>query len=140
VAKMVLCNTKKPKLLDQKRGYLNTLKFRLFTDVTGGVITGTTQAGDFTEVVDTGYPSGGTFPNFATPSLNGSNQAEATSSPITWTFNYSGGTPFTIKGYYATDVNDGGLVLSQFAASPVSITGAGQTYTLIPKMLDDTMP
>lgn len=138
MAKMVLANGKKAKLLDQQRTYLNTLRYRLFTAVAGGTLDGTKVKADFTEVVDSGYAY--QVPVFTAATLNGSNQAQLVAPVLTWTFTFSGGVAYTIKGYFTEDPADGTLVYSQFGAADVTVTAAGATYSVIPQMLDDTMP
>jgi hypothetical protein len=132
---MVLANTKKAKLLEQKRTYLNTLTYKLFkNNITPG---GANVAADFIEVTDGGYAAK-TNMGFAAAYLNGVNQGQTDAPSWTNTFNFSGGA-FTVYGYYVVDPADGGLVFSERAASPFNVTANGQTYTVVPSMLEDTM-
>jgi len=140
MAKLVLANLKKSTLLTQKLNYLNTLRYLLFTAVTGGAPSGPSVIGDFVLVSDAGHNPAGRPPQFGTAVLNAAFQAESNGQPITWTFEYTNNTPFTILGYCVIDPLDGKLVYSQMAPAAVTITGPQQTYTVVPKMLDDTMP
>jgi hypothetical protein len=141
VAKMVLANAKKPTLLQQKVTYLNTLRYKLWTAVVGNNPTGATVVGDFTFVNDLGHPAAGVGPNFGAAILNGAFQAQIVGQDITWVFQYDQNMLFSIFGYAVIDPGDAGkLVYSQVAPVVVQISGPGQTYTLRPLMLDDTMP
>lgn len=140
MAKLVLANAKKATLLTQKVIYLNSLRYKLYTAVTGGAPTGASVIGDFTIVSDTGHAAAGMAPNFGTTILNGANQGQTTGAAINWTFTFSGGVPFTILGYVVIDPTDGKLVYSQVAPAPFTCSGAGQSYSVTPLMLEDTLP
>jgi hypothetical protein len=144
MAKMVLMNGRKAKLIDQKRTFLNTLAYGLFTASTGGVILDTYTLADFTVIngaggpTDTGYAA--ITPVFAAATLNGSNQGQLLAPIITYVFTYSGGVPFTILGYVAVDPVGPTLAYAQFGSSSVPIGASGDSYSITPLMLDDTMP
>lgn len=139
---IVLANGKKAKLIDQERTYLNTLKLVLFKSNTTPV--GTNVVGDFTFVSDSGYepgvPGTGGVTNvgFTAGTLNGSNQGQLLAPTVTWVFTHNGG-DFTVYGYAFIDPADGAVVYSERALTPFLCTGAGQTYSVTPKKVMDTM-
>lgn len=133
MANLFLANGKKAKLLDQERTFLNTCILHLFTN--NITVSATTVAGDFSETTDSGYsPSAITF---ATATLNGSNQGQMVAPAVTFTFNHDVG-DFTIYGWFLIDPADSALVMSQNTTN-FTVTGAGQTYTVTPKVLLDRM-
>lgn len=138
MAKQVLANESKADLLEERRAFMNDCSFYLFTAVAGGVITGATLAADFTEPTDTGYAPQN--PSYTAAVLNAGNQGEMTAPDLVYTFDYSGGVPFVILGFFVLNDTTGRLVTSQFGGTPVTISAAGQTYTVSPKELLDTMP
>lgn len=133
---IVLANGKKAEMLDQEQTYLNTLELRLFTN--NFTITGATVVGDFVECTDSGYSSVVDV-GFPAAILNMDDQGETTADPITWAFTFSGGA-FVVYGYYFTDPADGdAFVFGENASSPFSVTGVGQTYTVVPRVQLDTL-
>jgi hypothetical protein len=138
--KVCLVNAKKPTLLTQKLNYLNTLQIHLYTNRATVSPPGAVTLGSFTMVVDGGASS--PYPTMAlsTASVNGSYQAQSTGTPITYTFQVPGGTPYTVMGFVAIDPLDGNPVFYQDLDTPVNVGTAGQQLTINPQFLDDTMP
>lgn len=132
---IVLANQKKAKLTETSRSLLNTTHIRLFkNDYTP--VAGMTSA-SFTEVTDSGYTS--KVPVFAAATLNGANKGELLAPMLTWVFSHDGG-DFTVYGYYITDDADSEVIYAERAPTPITITAAGQTYSVTPKYTRDTAP
>lgn len=131
---MVLANESKPRLIFCVTSYLNSeCELRLFVnDYTP--VAGMTGA-NLTECSDGGYD--GFVPDFDAPTLSGS-RGRAVAPTHTWVFTHSGG-DFTVYGYYWYDLTEGKVVTAQRADTPVPITGAGQTYSVTPKIEDNTL-
>lgn len=132
---IVLTNNGKVALIEEERTFLNGCTLRLFVNnyvpVAGSVV------GNFTECTDSGY-AGFTPIGFAAATLNGSNQGQILAPAVTWTFTHDVG-DFTVYGYYVTRASDGQVVYAERAASPFLVTAPGQTYTVVPKKVMDTM-
>jgi hypothetical protein len=141
MANIVLCNGGKVKLLQKKVPFLNTLTLRLFKNPI--VLTGATTDAMITELTDTGYhpavaPPPNTNVGFAAAFLNAANQGETDAPAVTYTFSNNPGNE-TVQGYYFTDPADGNKwVFGQNAPGPFTISAPGQTYTVVPSMVEDT--
>jgi hypothetical protein len=137
---IVLARSSKAKLIEQERAFLNTCSLRLFKN--NLVPTDANVVGDFTEVSaaggDTGYAAGGVAPGFTVATLNGAFQGQIVAPTVTWVFTFSAG-GFTVYGYYVVDPATGLLVYSERAAAPFTVTAAGQTFSVTPKKVMDTM-
>lgn len=132
---IVLHLLKLPTLLDQERTYLNTLVMKLFSNNFTPVATDT--LGAFTVPADTGLLLGKT-PVFAVATLNGLNEGELIAPTLTWTASFSAGA-LTIYGYFVYDPADNTVVYSERAVAPFPVTAAGQTYSVTPRKVMDTM-
>ncbi len=135
---IVLAFVKIPDLLEQERTYLNTLELHLYVDV-DVALDGDTETSDFTECTDGGYASVVDVA-FAAATLNVSNQGEVVAPTQTFVFTHDGG-DFTVFGYYFTDPADGDeLVFSERAAFPFEVTAPGQTYSVTPRKVMQSIP
>ncbi len=133
-----LANEGLPFLFGCERAFLSGMNIHLFVN------NHTCGCGDsvssFVECSDSGYLSA--LPvtlAFGPPYVNGTCfsgccEVEFDAPAFTWTFTLSGG-PFTIYGWYATDPGSGKLVMSENAPQAFTVTAAGQTYTIVPKIL-----
>lgn len=132
---IVLMNNGKVALIEEERTFLNGCTIRLYKNdkvpAPGDVV------GNYTEVTDSGY-AGFTPIGFTAATLNGSNQGQLLAPAITWTFTHDGG-DFTVYGYYVTRASDGQVMYAERTASPFLVTAPGQTYTVVPKKVMDTM-
>lgn len=126
---IVLANAKKPTLLELERSYLNTLTYRLYTN--NYTPDGAMTAGSFDELA-AGYGYVGDTPGFPAATLVGSD-AQVVGASMTWTFTGVPTVP-TIYGYYVTEPG-GAVVYAERAPAPFTITAAGQTYTVTPRVL-----
>lgn len=136
---IVIANGNKAYLGDLLRFSLNTdqpCHIRLFKN--NFTPTGASVAADFTEADFDGYASQ-TVVAWGAGFLNGSNQGEIDHAIKTWTAT-GGATPNTIYGYYLTRDSDGKVYYSERnPAGGVLINGAGQTYSVVPRLVIDTL-
>jgi len=127
---IVLTFAKSTDLLDLELDYLNTLEFHLFAN--DETPTGDSVTGDFDDPVDSGYTPL-VIDTWGASVLNGSNQAETTADAWVTTFDHDNG-DITIYGYFVTDPADGdALVWAERADDPFTMDAPGQTYTVQPK-------
>lgn len=96
-----------------------------FTPVDGSVI------GDITPADFSGYAGLQDLLSWATPTWI-SPRASSTHANVVWTHN-GGGTPNDIYGYYVVDSLGDLAWAERNASAPVTISAAGQTYTVTPK-------
>lgn len=131
-----LANGKKAKLLEQVRAYLNTLEYHLFVNAHVPADADTVVV--YSEPADTGYAKKSAV-GFTASYLNGLNQGETDAPNITFgPFTLSAG-GFTIQGYYVVDPADGALVYAEAATTPFTVSAVGQSYTIQPKVTDNTL-
>lgn len=133
-----VANGAKPYILLQTQTYWDTQWCGLF--VNNIVPDDDTVLTDLTECSDSGYAADGRqHPSFGGAILNGDNQGEMEADEITWTFSLAGGN-FTVYGYFFASLSSSGsLIIVERAATPFAVTAAGQTYTVKPKILLDTL-
>lgn len=109
--------------------FLNTLKMRLFKSNT--TITSATVLSDLTEADFTGYAAQN-LSGFPAASVVGSS-GSSTGDAKTFTVGSSPSTTNSIYGYYITDSGNTKLYGAQRdPGAPISMTLAGQTYTITP--------
>ena len=86
--------------------------------------------GDVTPANFSGYAGLQSFSSWNAATW-GSPRATATAADVVWTHN-GGGTPNDIYGYYVVDGSGALAWAERNAVAPVTISGAGQTYTVKP--------
>jgi len=133
---IVLANSGKTRLLDQKVLLLNNCTIRLFqnnhTPGAGDLAT------DYIEATFAGYGAGKLL-DFAASSINAGGKAQANATAKTWTA--TGPSPSNvIYGYYVTD-GTGALIYAEAApGGGFTVNAAGMAYTVQPSFTDDTQP
>lgn len=133
---IVLSRAGKLQLLNEKRTFLNTCTLRLFQNNLQP--TDANVVADFTEATFDGYAAQ-PLDDFGVAALDQNNKGRIVA-PL-HTFTATGGvTANQIYGYYVTDPA-GALVYSdRNAAAPVTVSGDGSAYTVVPAFLEDSMP
>jgi hypothetical protein len=138
MAKIVLSNPGKVRLLQQKVAYLNTLKYYLHSGMQAGGTQGSGLLSDFILVNDTA--NDGRIPAYSAAVPGTGNVAETNAPTVVWSFSYNAGINQIIAGYCVVDPADNTVVYSQTFAAPVTITGTGQQFSMAPKFQEDSLP
>jgi hypothetical protein len=138
VAKIVLSNPGKVQLLQPKVGYLNTLKYYLYSSIQAGGSQSSGLLSDFVLVNDTA--NDGRLPVFSSAVMGTGNVAETNAPTIVWSFSYNAGVNQVIAGYCVVDPSSSQVIYSQAFAAPVTITGTGQQFSMAPKFQEDSLP
>jgi len=133
---LVIRHTKKRKILDSGREYLNTLVCRIFVnDISPD---GDTVEGELDECEDAGYEAVENV-GFEESFTNDDDQGETTAPRLLWQFDHNG-TDFTVYGVYFTDPNDeGGIVMSERYATPLTVDEPGIVFAITPRVVLDTL-
>lgn len=86
---------------------------------------------NYTEATFTGYNGNQSPTNWTVPAIDGSGMARTTADPLD--FDFTGGPPQTIYGYYVINTA-GKLLWAEQFMPPVNLTAPGDKITLTPSL------
>lgn len=116
-------------------GPYNAVKIALYTN--DETPSRTSELADFT-ITDFGGLTNLKTVTWSTPFANAAQQAEVLGGLLTWLTTGATGLPVTVYGYVMTDTAGTALILAERFAVPFEINAAGQSRSLVPRLVLNT--